>query len=369
MSKHLYIVEMYFYHVSNMDFNEQLCVFSNRIPKIVEGIKTEEATKTGLVMPFLQILGYNVFDPTEVCPECIADVGIKKGEKIDYAIMQDGKPIILIECKTVGTDLATVHMSQLFRYFSVGPAKIGILTNGVKYLFYSDCEALNKMDTKPFLDVDLLNLTEQSAENLKQFRKESFNVDKILPSAMNMKYIKAMKLILAQEMENPSQDFVKYFAHQIYDGLLTKNVVNNFTEITKRALHQFINDIINDRLKSAMSPEIPEQPKEIEENVEEESDIITTDEEREGFLIVRAILSDTVDPTRVIMRDVKTYCGIILDDNNRKPICRLHFNSQTKRYITIFVNGKEEKYPITSTPDIYKYASQMRDVVKLYDTQ
>lgn len=263
-----------------MDFNDQLRAFSVRIPKIIENVKTEEATKNGLILPFLQILGYNVFDPSEVCPECVADVGTKKGEKVDYAIMKEGNPVILIECKSVDTDLASVHMSQLFRYFTVVPAKIGILTNGKKYLFYSDIDAPNKMDTKPFLELDMINLTDQNIEVLKQFKKETFNVDKILPSALNMKYVKAIKQIFAQDMESPSEELVAYFAHQIYDGRLKKNVISNFTEITKRALNQYINDVINERLKSAMAPENVEKENEIPENIEEDSGIITTEEER-----------------------------------------------------------------------------------------
>lgn len=352
-----------------MDFNDQLRAFSVRIPKIIENVKTEEATKNGLILPFLQILGYNVFDPSEVCPECVADVGTKKGEKVDYAIMKEGTPVILIECKSVDTDLASIHMSQLFRYFSVVPAKIGILTNGKKFLFFSDIDAPNKMDTKPFLELDMVNLTDQNIEVLKQFRKEAFNVDKILPSALNMKYVKAIKQIFAQDMESPSEELVAYFAHQIYDGRLKKNVISNFTEITKRALNQYINDVINERLKSAMAPENVEKENEIPENIEEDSGIITTEEEREGFYIVRAILSDIIAPTRVNMRDVKSYCGILLDDSNRKPICRLYFNSETKRYIGLFNNEKEEKQPIESIPDIYKYSSQLRDTAKKYDTK
>lgn len=352
-----------------MDFNDQLRALSIRIPKITENIKTEEGTKNGLILPFLQILGYNVFDPSEVCPECVADVGTKKGEKVDYAIMKDGNPIILIECKSVDIDLASIHMSQLFRYFSVVPAKIGILTNGKKYLFYSDIDAPNKMDTKPFLELDMVNITDQNIEILKQFRKESFNVDKILPSALNMKYIKAIKQILAKDMEAPSPEIVKYYAHQIYGGVLTKTVMSNFTETIKRALNQYINDVINERLKSAMAPETVEKEKDVSEIVEEDSGIVTTQDEIEGFYIIRAILSDVVDPTRVIMRDVKSYCGIILDDNNRKPICRLYLNSDTKRYIGLFHNEKEEKELIEAIPDIYKYSSQIRDVVKKYDSK
>ncbi len=78
-----------------MDFIDRIRDLSTRIPKQLEHIQTEEATKNALIMPFISALGYNVFDPTEVVPEFTADVGIKKGEKVDYAIHLDGKPIML----------------------------------------------------------------------------------------------------------------------------------------------------------------------------------------------------------------------------------------------------------------------------------
>ncbi len=103
-------------------------------------------------MPFIQTLGYDVFNPFEVMPEFTCDIGTKKGEKIDYAIMKDGNPVILIECKHWNQEL-TLYDNQLLRYFHVSTAKFGILTNGIVYKFYTDLEHENKMDEKPFLEV------------------------------------------------------------------------------------------------------------------------------------------------------------------------------------------------------------------------
>ena len=143
-----------------MDFIDQIKVLAAKIPSLSANIKTEEATKNALVMPLLNILGYNVFDPTEVVPEFTTDYGTKKGEKVDYAIFREGKPVILIECKSIDVDLDTVHASQLFRYFTVSEAKIGILTNGIVYRFFTDIDAPNKMDEKPFLEINLLDIKE-----------------------------------------------------------------------------------------------------------------------------------------------------------------------------------------------------------------
>lgn len=151
-----------------MDFIDQLKALAAKVPALCDVLKTEEATKNALVMPFIQILGYDIFDPTEVVPEFVADVGIKKGEKVDYAIKKEGQIIMLFECKHCGGDLSIKHASQLFRYFSTTEAKIGVLTNGVIYRFFTDLEAPNKMDEKPFLEVDMLDLNETVVGELKK---------------------------------------------------------------------------------------------------------------------------------------------------------------------------------------------------------
>ena len=158
-----------------MDFIDKIRELSVRIPKQLEYIQTEEATKNALIMPFISALGYNVFDPTEVTPELCADVGVKKGEKVDYAILQDGKPIILFECKHHSADLNKVHASQLYRYFSVTEARFSVLTNGIIYWFYTDLDASNKMDGKPFFEFSMLDVKESSVEELKKFSKSAFS--------------------------------------------------------------------------------------------------------------------------------------------------------------------------------------------------
>ncbi len=128
-----------------MDFIDQLKQFSSRVETLRASLQTEEATKTAIIMPFFAMLGYDVFNPQEFVPEFTADVGTKKGEKVDYAIVDNGNPIILIEAKWIGENL-NKHDSQLFRYFATTTAKIGILTNGLIYKFYTDLETPNKMD-------------------------------------------------------------------------------------------------------------------------------------------------------------------------------------------------------------------------------
>ena len=173
-----------------MDFIDQIKAFSSQISKQLEHLETEEATKNALVMPFINILGYNVFNPAEVVPEFTCDFLEKKGKKVDYAIMKDGKPIILFECKSATDTLKNEDAAQLYGYFSVTEVRVGVLTNGLIYRFYSDLEDANKMDGKPFLELDMLNIKEPLVEELKRFRKESFEIKEIVSAASELKFLK-----------------------------------------------------------------------------------------------------------------------------------------------------------------------------------
>jgi len=353
-----------------MDLIDKIRELASKIPQQLNHLQTEEATKTALIMPFISALGYDVFNPLEVIPEFTADIGTKKGEKVDYAIKKDDSIIMLIECKWSGCDLDKEHASQLYRYFSATDARFGILTNGIKYLFFSDIEEPNKMDSKPFFEFDILDFEDHHIRQLKKFSKSAFSLEDILTTASKLKYTGAIKKILEQQLESPSPQFVRFFASQIYDGKLTQNIISKFTGMVKDAQRQFINDKINERLKSALSADDQNREEQAsDESVTKNDDngIITTEEEIEGYNIVKAILREVVDVNRVAMRDKKSYCGILLDDNNRKPICRLHFNTSQK-YLGLFSQKKEQKVPIDNLNDIFKYAEQIKAVISEYDT-
>jgi len=365
-----------------MDLIDELKALSSKISKKRENIQTEEATKNAFVMPFIRALGYDVFDPTEVTPELTADVGTKKGEKVDYAILKDGKPIILFECKWCGTDIEKEHKSQLYRYFSVTSARFAVLTNGINYHFYTDIEEPNKMDSKPFLELNMLDLKESAAEDLKRFSQSSFDLEENLTAATELKYTREIKRILAAQFAKPSEEFVKFFASQVYSGKLVSSVKQQFTELVKKALQQFMSDRINERLKSALAAEEPAQTNNTQtamvaeptpakeaaiEKKEGESRIVTTEAEIEGHNIIKALLKENIDPERIVMRDTVNYCGILFDDNNRKPICRLYFNSAKKKRLGLFdENRVEEKILIENLDEISQYAEKLKETVKHY---
>lgn len=236
-----------------MDFSDQLKDFTIRISKLKDNINTEEATKTSIVLPFFSLLGYDIFNPLEFVPEYTADTGTKKGEKVDYAVMQNGDPIMIIEVKSVNTDLNSKHINQLFRYFTVTKARFGILTNGIVYRFYSDLEETNKMDLTPFLEINLLDMKPDSVFELKKFCKESFDMKGILDSASELKYTSLLKNAIAEQFTDPSEQFVRALIKNIYNGTKTQAVIDKFRELTIIAMNDYISDVLNDRLQNVIS--------------------------------------------------------------------------------------------------------------------
>jgi hypothetical protein len=359
-----------------MDMIDSLRALAGRLEKTLDLIKTEEATKNSMIMPLIQLLGYNVFDPLEVTPEYVSDVGTKKGEKVDYAILKDGSPIILFECKKSGDSLNINHAGQLFRYFHVTSVRFGVLTNGIEYKFFSDLEQPNKMDEKPFFEFNLLNFKERDVEELKKFAKSAFDLDSILSNANDLKYARLVKNKLNSWVTEPPEEFVRLIAADLIENKrITSAIREQFTTITKRAFEQLISEKINERLKGAMDvPLVTPTEKAIaaaaptaEEPV---SNVVTTREETEGFYIVRAIVRGVLPVERVQMRDSQTYCAILVDDNNRKPMCRLRFNSKKSLTIGIFNAQKEEEMiKIDRLDDIYLHADKLIAIAQSYVTE
>ncbi|MCD6035381.1 MAG: restriction endonuclease [Rickettsiales bacterium] len=351
-----------------MEFTNSVKRIADSLPLRIAHIQTEEATKNAFVMPFVQALGYDVFNPLEFTPEFCADVGVKKGEKVDYVIKKDGKIVVLIECKAVGVSLTLEHASQLYRYFSVTDSRFAVLTNGIVYHFYSDIDEPNKMDKLPFFRFDLANYDEQDIENLRKFTKDNFNIDSIISVAGTLKYFNAVKKALTEEFVNPSEDFVRLLIAKTYEGKITQGIKDKFQQIVKDALSNFIKERVSDRLKSALQSENEKVSTAVEITKQENvSGIETTQEETDAFNIVRAILSEVVDIERIYIRDTKSYCGVLLDDNNRKPICRFHFN-YSQKYIGVFKEKVEERIAISSAKDIFMYSKKIKETVREYAT-
>ena len=357
-----------------MDFKDQIKQFGERVEKLKNQITTEEATKNAFIMPFINALGYDVFNPLEVVPEFIADIGIKKGEKVDYAIMKDGLPTIFVECKHWSESL-NVHNSQLFRYFHTTKARFGLLSNGIIYRFYTDLVEKNKMDEKPFLEFNVTDIKDNQIEELKKFHKSYFDVDNIVNTASELKYMNELKTLINMEFQNPTDSFVRHFAKQIYPGVLTAKLMEQFTALNKKSIQQYINDLITERLKTALKNEVEENQKTIQveavlaaEAISSATKVDTTPEELEGYLIVKTILRQKINAKRIVHRDAQSYFAILLDDNNRKTICRLYLNG-SKKYIATIEDKKEIKVEIETIDDIFNHSDKLFEVVAAYNAE
>lgn len=351
-----------------MDFKDAIMAIAERVLKIRENVANEEATKTAMVMPFIQALGYNVFDPTEVVPEFTADVANRKGEKIDYCLQIKGAPAILIECKP-WTEKLTSYKGQLQRYFNCTDIGVAILTNGIIYEFYTDLAKANMMDDKPFLIIDLAELTDAHIFELQKFSKQNFDYTAIYRSAGDLWLAQEFKNLLKDELTEPSVDFIKFCIGKMNLGWrATNKLIDQLTPIAHKAFNQYIADAVTLRLRQALDGSQAKQNDVSDTSCcdSQEIKIVTTADELQGFYIVRGILVKYIDIQRIVYRDAQTYFAVLLDDNNRKPLCRLYLNGNNKYFATFDENKKEVRHLISSLSDIYQHAETLISTLGYY---
>lgn len=344
-----------------MSFKEEVADLAKRAISAQAIAQTEEATKNAIVMPFLRVLGFDVFDPSQVIPEFVADVGLKKGEKIDYAVKIGDRIEYLVEAKSVSVSLRDAQYSQLFRYFHTCDANIGILTNGLQIWFFTDLEAPNKMDATPFFKFDLLAYDDNDLKELEKFHKANFSIENIKAAASTLKYLRGAIAFIEKQWAEPDEAFVRMVAKDFYEGQLRTPVIESLKPIVRRAF----SDLFRQRAKHKIDVAFDGGGEEAIPAVDENK-IETTAEEMQAFMIVRAISAEVASVSRITLRDAQSYCAILFDDNNRKPIIRLHFNGKSK-FVTVFGEGKEAiRHDIAGVEDIYRLSSQLRDVVRFY---
>lgn len=363
-----------------MDVHERLSELASRLPALEGQMGTEEATKHALVLPFIRALGYDVFNPAQVVPEYVADVAGLKGEKVDYALMRDEIPVALIECKQANAELSSRHLAQLSRYFTSTDAKIGVLTNGIAYQFFTDLVEPNKMDETPFMVLDLRNLDEERVKELHRLTHDALDLDGMVDAARELSYLSRMRSALERQLIEPDEEVVRWLARGVYKGHLTERIRAEFAERTRKAFLSLINERVIEIVRRAterateleQSDDVAVEPEtdDIEEDDLETADsegIVTTVEEIEGWDIIKTILDGTVDRDRVYMRDSKTYCAILLDDNNRRAICRFHFGRRKKAIGIVDAEKNSTRHVIRSLDDIYLYAEQIRAIARHWD--
>lgn len=348
-----------------MPFDDTIHMLSERVRAHSSTMATEEAVKTAVVLPFFQALGYDVFNPAEVIPEFTADAVGKKGERVDYAIKINGEIRILVECKPIATQLDKIHLAQLFRYFTVTSAKFAILTNGRTFHFHTDLEEPNKLDTRPFLTFDLSDLQATHLVELRKFEKSAFDVDAILATAERLKYVSALKHHIAGLMDQPSEELVRLLSYPLHEGRFTAGVRDQFTQHVRTAFREIILESVKTRLSSSLADTEQALASAGAEEAPDEEEIVTTEEEKEGFHIIKAIVRDLVKSSRLVMRDAKSYCAVLIDNNNRRPLARMHFNRSVK-YISLFDGEVEERVLIETLDHIYDLADRLRATASRY---
>ena len=349
-----------------MEFSNKISEFASRIKTIQDTLKTEEAVKTSIVMPFFQLLGYDIFNPYEFVPEFTADTGTKKGEKVDYAIVINGEPTILVEAKALDKDL-NKHTNQLYRYFSVTKAKFAILTNGIIYKFYTDLEEPNIMDEVPFLELNLLNLNDASIEQLKKFSKNAFDIQCILDTASDLKYTAMIKKVLAEQLANPSDQFVKLILGKgIYTGVKTQAVIDKFKSMIQLSFNQYISDLVNDRIKSALNeaPTFASQT-DIIQQTKKESDL--TSKELSLLDAIKRIISSALPNEDFVYKKTERYLSIQLGNNSRKWICRVFLKQNTPHTFQLHQVGDTPydcEYLFEGADQLNQISSLITDVAK-----
>lgn len=359
-----------------MDFSQRVGDLANRSKHAASYALTEEATKTSVVLPFIQMLGFDPFNLEEVIPEFTADVGIKKGEKIDFALRIENKLAALIEVKPITMSLGSAQYSQLYRYFGVSEAKLAILTNGREFWFFSDIDEPNKLDKKPFFTFDVQSYDESQVNELARFQKNIFAIESILEAASNLSRVKLAAAYLKNQLASPDDDFVRLIGRQIESRNLTKAVIEELRPTIQSALDVVIRDRIQEKLGVTFAQEAPSRPsapveaaapETADASETNEAEIETTPEEQMAFMIVRAIGSKAVPVERITIRDAKSYCAVFMDDNNRRPICRFYFNGKSVKTVGVFDATKvETRHQVTGPTDLYRFAADIEQVIAAY---
>lgn len=340
-----------------MSLSDNITSLSERVKQLKNEISTEEATKMSLIVPFFQLLGYDVFNPTEFCPEYTADIGIKKGEKVDYAILIDGKPTILVEAKSVNIKLDK-HSSQLFRYFSATNAKFAILTNGIIYKFYTDLAEKNKMDKEPFYEFNILNLSNEDLQEISKYEKVSFDETTVFNNASILRYTSLFKQEIQKQFSNPSDDFIRFLLKDIYQGIKTQTVIDKFRPVLKKSLNDYLDEIVKEKMTSIINESG------YIANTENTYDKLSPiAEELEAYSLVQSLLQDFVEKEYISYKKNESYFVVLYKNNIRKWIVRLYINNSQ---MMISFPNDSQKYKINNIQDISNYKENIQTVLNSY---
>lgn len=321
-----------------MSFTDDIAKLSEQVRKRLEHIQGEEATKQSLILPFFSSLGYDIYDPTEVKPEYVSDAATKKAgqfEKVDYAIRLNNSVVMLVEAKAANEKVSS-HDGQLRRYFTwTQTAKVGIVTNGIEYRFFTDLRADNLMDEEPFLSFNILDYTSKDLDNLKFFHRDNFDPTAITIHAEEIVYTKSITKLVSELLRNPSEDFISLLlrAAKLTDSRITSRVIEKFKPIVKKSIQNSLVDLMTRSLSQEIQAEPEVSPtealldSEIESTDTTENKITTTPEELEAFAKIKSFCKREINH-----KDTASYFSIHLG-NSTWWFARLYLSSKRKSII------------------------------------
>ena len=312
---------------------KEIRILSSTIENIKQLVDTEEGTKGSFILPFLQCLEYNVFNPLELKAECIADIGAKKGEKVDYVIYNEDEPIIAIECKKWTENLDN-HHNQLVRYFHTTKVKIAILTNGIIYKFFSDFNEPNILDSEPFFTFNVCKFTDSDLAFLNNFTKNNFNFNALKTYVDKINYRFKVKNEIINLFTNPDKDLITYLIKKCGYVRVTEKIYNECEPLIKEILEEIL---------------IPKsiQVKNETESIKVEKKVKTTEEELEVYELIK----NSFPEYNITYKDNLNWFSITLDNTTRKIIAKVKF-LKTKNQLIIDKDTFEFKDSLIITPEL-----------------
>lgn len=323
-----------------MGFNEDVYRLASQIAgRQVHCRGNEEATKHSLILPFFHTLGYDIYDPSVLMPEYRAGFASNK-EKIDYAIFLNGSPALFVEAKAAGDRLEN-HDAQLAKYFNSTPGlKVAVITNGSRYKFFTDLKQPNLLDPDPFFEFDLESISNEEVEILNGFRADTFNPTELVLQAENLVYLKAIKRKFRTIFREPSDEFVRFVAGDIFPKKITVNALERLTPLVRQAMSAVLVEMVSNGLTQAITSPSDETTTNGSDDqiavlangadTREKMVPVTTEIELEGFKIVQAITATANSPDpRVGYKDTSVYFGI-------------HVEKPSKWFVRLFFNGNQK---------------------------
>lgn len=336
-----------------MGLLEDLRKLSEKVKLRKDHVKGEEATKHALIVPFLQVIGFDTTDPLEVKPEFVADFAKRRSngqfQKVDYLITVKGEPAIFVEAKSVEA-AAEEHDGQLRYYFNSTPSvKLAIVTNGLVYRFFTDLKMHNIMDEVPFLEFNILQITEREAGIIERYTKARFDAESVRQHAEEVISLEKVTKLINDLLRNPSASFVKLVIEQldlVGDNRITANVISRFEPIVRKSIENVLFEHVARAIQQMQAPppqapepaqppqmqSAPATPLQRQPQPEASPAAVTVDEDLEIFGIVKRICAESPHKATIQHKDAANFFVINLG-TSRSWFIRLYAGKRTKRIL------------------------------------